>query len=443
MNRIGKVVKYVYTKMTRIKTGAAGIAYLMQEEAHDKSGVRNQYVTPVNLVPGVSYYKQFQEYWDRADDRHETQMRHCIISFSDREFNPDNPADIARAHELVTDYVKETFPNRQIIIATQIDGKSHLLHSHAMISDVEMDTLKGFAENERTFGFLKETANQYMQEHGVKLDAGRSKDVVKYSQYERIYEQKVAETEAKKQAIRDKIEAAKSAHDLAKVSKLEEKLDSIRSPYVWKDHLKQRIEEAKEMSTSYDDFKINLAVKGVNYDDTGTHNKYWLQEDEYHKFTDNEYPPSKHVCRGKTLNPEFAKDSLEDFFASKDKEDVIAVAPPAPVIEDTPDYTVDDTAEDVVEEVFEPATEQVQNIEPETSFISDIAEKFEEESDDVPEEVFDDFDSSVKLEEIKEEDSDEELDEKMRQMILKTIALGESIGDDEDEDEDEESWSKQ
>ena len=80
----------------RIKFGRAGLDYLYKEESHDGMHQRNEYISTVNCIDGVDLYKQFQYYWDRADERHQTQLRHYVISFSDREIDPNDPDNVCR-----------------------------------------------------------------------------------------------------------------------------------------------------------------------------------------------------------------------------------------------------------------------------------------------------------------------------------------------------------
>lgn len=305
----------MYTKMTRIKQGKAGLNYILNEAAHNNHEQRNEYVTGVNLMDGVSWYKQFQYYWDRANDGHETQLRHLICSFSARELDPENSADVRRAHELFTEYVQAYYPNRQIVVATQIDGKSGLVHCHAMINDCDMVDTRGCNEQQRYYKFFMKTCDDFMQEHGIQLDAGRNKDVVSQKTFEQIYEMKCKETIAQKKGLFEQLKRAKDRGNAMEAEQIMKKIGEIKEPYIFKEHLKQRIQEAKEEAVSYDDFMQKLDSKGVIAEDSGKHNKFRLKEEEYAKFTDKPYP-AKATCRGKTLSPDFSREALKAYFES-------------------------------------------------------------------------------------------------------------------------------
>ena len=421
----------MYTKMTRIKQGKAGLNYLLKESAHNGKEKRNEYLTGVNLVDGVSYFKQFQYYWDKADDRHEVQLRHIIASFSDRELDPKNPAHVKFAHENMVEYAKEAFPNRQILVGTQIDGKSGLIHVHLMVNDCDMIDTAGFSEEQRTFGFLKRTCNQFFEERGLKRDLGRNKDVQVYSQFERIFEEKLEAYTAKKAELTEQLEAATAAQDAAKIEAVNKQISKLKEPYSYKEHLSQRIQEAKEAATDYADFVEKLADKGVIYDDSGKHNKFQLTEAEYHKFTDADYP-KKGVCRGKTLNEElFTREALQTYFDSLEEQD-----------------------EDAVDAVQEPEQERKAG---RASTKKNVEKHIETEVEDVNNASYmdaiinyaDDFEGDYEDDELAESgyEDDEELTtedeatrmEQMRAIIIAQTA-GEAVLEKEDELEDEDDY---
>lgn len=431
--------------MTRIKQGKAGLNYLLNESGHNGNEKRNQYLSGVNLVDGVSYFKQFQYYWDKADDRHEVQVRHIILSFSDRELDPKNQGHIKFAHQNFTEYISENFPNRQAIIGTQVDGKTGLVHCHAMVSDCDMIDTSGFSEEQRTFGFLKRTCNQFFEERGLKRDAGRNKDVQSYSLFERIYEDKVADYNEKKSELLEQMEAATAAKDAAKIEAINKQIDKLKEPYNYKEHLSQRIQEAKEAATDYDEFVSKLEEKGVIYDDTGKHNKFRLSEEEYHKFTDSEYPEKKATCRGKTLNEGFSREALQTYFDSLEiqNEDVDEVQDSVEVQESQEPAVRGSAGRKSVLRGEKHMDTDSQDVNKEDASYMDAivnyADDFEGDYED------DELDSSGIVDEDEDLTEDEEAAvlARMREVILQAKAKGEAVIDSEDdEDEDESDFHK-
>ena len=72
-------------------------------------------------------------------------MLRLVISYSRNELDPDNPADILKADEIGQKIVNKYYPNRQAVVFTQIDGKSGLVHTHILISDVDAKRLEVIA----------------------------------------------------------------------------------------------------------------------------------------------------------------------------------------------------------------------------------------------------------------------------------------------------------
>ena len=387
-------------------------------------------------MDGVSYFKQFQYYWDKADDRHEVQVRHIILSFSDRELDPKNPAHIKYAHENFTEYIQENFPNRQALVGTQIDGKTGLVHCHAMVNDCDMIDTSGFSEEQRTFGFLKKTCNQFFEDRGLKRDLGRNKDVQSYSLFERIYEDKLAEYNERKAELSEQLEAATAALDAAKIEAINKQISKLKEPYNYKEHLSQRIQEAKEAATDYADFVTKLEEKGVIYDDSGKHNKFRLSEDEYHKFCDSDYPTKKATCRGKTLNEElFTRDALQTYFDSIQEQNEAEVD----VVQEPEQEKVAGRASTKknVEKHIETAVEDVNNDASYMDSIINYADDFEGAYED------EELDESGYSDEEDDEltDDEEAIMQRMRNVIIEQVqSKGEAILEKEDEKEDEDDF---
>ena len=453
----------MYTKMTRIKQGKAGLNYLLNESAHNGKEKRNEYLTGVNLVDGVSYFKQFQYYWDKADDRHEVQVRHIILSFSDRELDPKNPAHIKYAHENFAEYIQENFPNRQALVGTQIDGKTGLVHCHAMVNDCDMISTAGCSEQQRYYKFYMQTCDKFMEDRGIVLDRGRNHDVSSKKTYEQIYEMRCEEILAERAELADKLMAARAAGDTAGVAKIQQEINDVKDPYIWKEHLRQRIQEAKDESKSYSEFTEMLDSKGVIYDDSGKHNKFRLKEEEYKRFTDKPYP-TKSVCRGKTLNEDFARDALKAYFDAleieEEQEEQVAAVVATETAQNEPETAETAVVEEITETTVEAENEAVDEPQAVSSEIADVEPILEQsekprvgrrstkkryiediiksENDEGEEEDEALVAAGYAVNADSEEISDDEADalERMRRTILEAFHKGESITD-EDEDEEE------
>ena len=424
----------MYSYMKRVKVGKATLNYILKESAHDGSDKRNQYVTGVNLVDGVSYFKQFQYFWDKADDCHTTQIFHMFVSFSPRELDPKNPAHVKWAHETGVAGISELYPNRQILVGTQIDGEAGLVHIHFAVNACDMIDTSGLTEEQRTHGYLRRYLNKFFEDRGLKIDYGRNKDVQAYTQFERIFEEKVEEYNKKKAELSEQLEAATAAQDAAKIEAINKQIGKLKEPYSYKEHLSQRIQEAKESATDYADFVEKLADKGVIYDDSGKHNKFQLTEDEYHKFTDADYP-KKGVCRGKTLNEElFTREALQTYFDSLEKQNEDANV--MSMVDTISDEQEQEEVEDVIAEtVAETETEiDASYMDSIINYADDFEGDYEDEQLETAGYSEDDEDENLS-------DEDEaKILQQMRAVIMQAQMTGEAILEREDEEEDEDDY---
>ncbi len=205
------------------KNGAALVKYLLEEESHRDGTERNVYVTTVNLMPGKKddadgYIKQFRDEWTLKRENHEIEMRHMILSCTQREWLAEDEETAALEFgELAADYVRECYPNRRAIVAVQTDGKGyfvdsngeiirtdkgkivrseanakkisgeesvreeHVLHAHVALSDCDMTNAKGVEKEKTRFPFLKRTFDDFFTNRtGLEIDLGQKRGRAKY-----------------------------------------------------------------------------------------------------------------------------------------------------------------------------------------------------------------------------------------------------------------------
>lgn len=267
----------MYTKITNARHGASAIDYVLQERGHYKEK-RNEYITGVNLMLNgdVSVTEQMEQYWQKASEQNKTQVRRVVISFSEKEFDPENPESILRASELCRDGLAELYPDRQILVCAQSDGRGGKLHIHGLVNNVSMTDNRGLPAGKTGFFYLKKEMNRYMQEHGVELDRGENHGKMRETQTERAF----------------------------KDSEL----------YVWKDDLLERVKQAKESATSYEQFIDELNNRDIEYDDSRKHNTFVLTDTERYIQDFGKEPEKALKARGKTLGEEFSKEKLKEHF---------------------------------------------------------------------------------------------------------------------------------
>ena len=273
-----------YTRVTRTANGAGALMYAYGKgKGHNGSDVRNDLIANVNILPGVPAEIQMQKYWNRARAKHKTQVIRVVQSFSVRELNPDEPADILTANIIGQEFVQKYYPDRQAVVFTQTDGKSGLIHNHVIISDTDMTSSRGCDKQQyyqpTLAKWTDEIAGQYFE-----LDFGDT-----------TVPDKTTQTERAKRALGE---------------------------YVWKDDLKSRITEALNESESEEDWIKNLPAHGVNIEvhDSKKRGKYytyeWMDTDG---FGDKKIPQNL-KSRSYKLGTLYDAEHVQEYFSEKELE---------------------------------------------------------------------------------------------------------------------------
>lgn len=273
-----------YTRVTRTANGHGALMYAYGKgKGHNGSDFRNDLIANVNILPGVPAEIQMQKYWNRARANHKTQVIRVVQSFSVRELNPDEPADILTANIIGQEFVQKYYPDRQAVVFTQTDGKSGLIHNHVIISDTDMTSSRGCDKQQyyqpTLAKWTDEIAGQYFE-----LDFGDT-----------TVPDKTTQTERAKRALGE---------------------------YVWKDDLKSRISEAMNESESEDDWIKNLPAHGVNIEvhDSKKRGKYYTYElMDTDGFGDKKIPQNL-KSRSYKLGTLYDAEHVQEYFSEKEME---------------------------------------------------------------------------------------------------------------------------
>lgn len=273
-----------YTRVTRTANGHGALMYAYGKgKGHNGSDVRNDLIANVNILPGVPAEIQMQKYWNRARANHKTQVIRVVQSFSVRELNPDEPADILTANIIGQEFVQKYYPDRQAVVFTQTGGKSGLIHNHVIISDTDMTSSRGCDKQQyyqpTLAKWTDEIAGQYFE-----LDFGDT-----------TVPDKTTQTERAKRALGE---------------------------YVWKDDLKSRITEALNESESEEDWIKNLPAHGVNIEvhDSKKRGKYYTYElMDTDGFGDKKIPQNL-KSRSYKLGTLYDAEHVQEYFSEKEME---------------------------------------------------------------------------------------------------------------------------
>ncbi len=213
-----------YTRITRTKNGAAAIAYALSGTGHNGAAKRNEMVTPIKMRNSIDYGKQMNRYWRRARVNHKVQIVRIIQSFSNEEFDPNNPEDILKANEVGQCLVEEHYPGRQALVCTQTDGKGRCIHNHILINDVSMIDGKGCRKYQYHQPDVMPWTDEITSRYTI-LDEG-NKNSENHTQAERAKREKGA--------------------------------------YSYKDDIRERVAKAMKSCSSEGDFLQKLSDLGVN-----------------------------------------------------------------------------------------------------------------------------------------------------------------------------------
>ena len=273
-----------YTRVTRTANGHGALMYAYGKgKGHNGSDVRNDLIANVNILPGVPAEIQMQKYWNRARANHKTQVIRVVQSFSINELNPDELEDILTANMIGQEFAQTHYPDRQAVVFTQTDGKSHLVHNHIIISDTDMTSSKGCDKQQYYQPTLAQWTNEIAGQY-FELDFGDT-----------TVPDKTTQTERAKRALGE---------------------------YVWKDDLKSRITEALNESKSEEDWIKNLPAHGVNIEvhDSKKRGKYYTYElMDTDGFGDKKIPQNL-KSRSYKLGTLYDAEHVQEYFSEKEME---------------------------------------------------------------------------------------------------------------------------
>lgn len=108
--------------------------------------------------------------------RREVEVLHYRQSFSDEEFDPQNPEDVQRVNDLGYLLAKKMHPNSDSLVVTHIDGRGGKAHNHILVINHDNSTGKALSQY-RTFHDRKagdqrgvqSVNDELMIEHGLSV----------------------------------------------------------------------------------------------------------------------------------------------------------------------------------------------------------------------------------------------------------------------------------
>lgn len=259
------------------RNASAGIAYLTEGQAHDKSEKpRAWFVDGIDCTPETAAQE-----WGEVRQRHgkdeqrqrldaggqpmvredgtlqmegaNVQALHVVLSYDPTEYDPNDLDAIEKAHRESKDAAEQLAVGHQAVVATQTDGKSGHVHTHIYFNAVHPETGRSmnFDHPAKKIEKLREVVNENAARHRDGFDNAK---LMESRHSQRL---SARELEAREQG-----------------------------KYVSKDDLFERLNKAAEQATSRDEFVEAADQQGVSFrfHGKGTSAAFIDDEGQEHKF---------------------------------------------------------------------------------------------------------------------------------------------------------------
>lgn len=104
---------------------------------------------------------------DSYNKRDNVQGLHVIQTFRNDELNPKSEDDIQKANDAGNELARRLYPNRQILVVTQIDGDSGLIHNHICVNQVDLLTGKSLANQQKNHFHVARENDRVLDDMGI------------------------------------------------------------------------------------------------------------------------------------------------------------------------------------------------------------------------------------------------------------------------------------
>lgn len=297
------------------------ISYARDEEVHND----NEYVNGERVLAsdGIyctttdAYFQMREVQRLHGKDKNEIKALHVIQSFDDEQFNINDPSSPERALEVSRLSNEQAYPNNQVAMYVQADGKGQKVHVHSIvnISDLDGRTLNG---NERSYYYASEYTDKAMIELGyTPLDAEKRqrnytpKDKVNKGSLfasNRVLEEKMQQGMTEEEALQDALQNKELPNtEYAKIA-IESTINDERVT---------NIEDFKDVLKS--DYEITYKTGAERK------RKYGIYEYDY---LDQSLKANKRSSRDKTLGEDFMEKSITESINNKEADKDVEINQP-------------------------------------------------------------------------------------------------------------------
>lgn len=274
------------TRITSTRNGTGAINYVLRPKAKERERVRaiSGNAVLLDFAPGYAQttHEQMRHVREvnnkqglnpKTNERY-VQAYRVIQSFSDEELNPDDENDVEKCNEIGLALAKELYPDNQVLVVTHTDGIGGKLHNHLVVNAVKFTNGKSLRGKETNWDYIAKVNDEVVQRYGIKpIEKGKAKDLRTQAEIEL----------------------------------------SERGEYVWKDDLKERINQSIESDEVSDrdtfksymskefDVDVRFRGKGMSF-----------------AFTD-ENEKQRRIRAGR-LGSDYQRENVEQMIQSKEKE---------------------------------------------------------------------------------------------------------------------------
>ncbi|MBE4719998.1 relaxase/mobilization nuclease domain-containing protein [Pseudarthrobacter sp. AB1] len=267
------------TSITATTSSSRLCSYVLNGVAHDGSGERRYlFASGIGCFAPIAAQAFAITRAVRSQQSIIRQAYSVVQSFSREEFDMDDLASGERVHELGLELARRTFPGHQVLVVTQRDGKSGLLHNHIVVSNIsDRDAELVYRRKPRSNSFRDKVA--LMQ--GGSLDglievreerpAGRAFSSAMGNRHRlaHVNDELLADMEFMHSlGLGAYDNKARMATPPEKVTK-EDRAKREQGDYVWRDDLKLIISEEQRRAVSVGDFRDRLAARRVELRERG------------------------------------------------------------------------------------------------------------------------------------------------------------------------------
>jgi hypothetical protein len=266
------------TTITATTSSSRLCHYVLNGAAHDGSGNR-RYVFASGLgcfAPIAAH--AFAITRSMRGQRGIVRQAYSVVqSFSRQEFDMDDPESAERVHELGLELARRAFPGHQVLVVTQCDGKSGLLHNHIVVSNIsDRDAELVYRRKPRSNSFRDKVALLQGSPDGLievreERPAGRAFSSAMGNRHRlaHVNDELLADVEFMHSlGLKSYDNKVLMAAPPERVTK-DDRAKREKGDYIWRDHLKLIISEEQHRAVSVDDFRDRLAARRVELRERG------------------------------------------------------------------------------------------------------------------------------------------------------------------------------